>query len=62
MEGTLVFQQIESALSPIPDQNHVDVGDYKVMLKQTLSKAWELAQQNVKKAQHQQKQMHDRQT
>ena len=43
----------ESALSPIPDRNHVDVGDYKVMLTQKLSKAWELARQNVKKAQHQ---------
>ena len=52
----------ESVLSPIPNQNHVDVEDYKVMLTQKLSKAWELAQQNVKKAQHHNKQMHDRGT
>ena len=58
MEGIPVFQQNLHCLLFLIKTTLM----LEITTTQKLSKAWELAQQNVKKAQHHQEQMHDRRT
>lgn len=53
---------IEAALTLDPVRFVKNTGDYKVDLTQRLSEAWDLAKQQVKEAQRQQKQSYDRHT
>ena len=50
----------EAALNLIPERDQLDVDDYKTDLTEKLAGAWDLARQNIKKAQRHQKQMYDR--
>ena len=50
----------EQALSPTPGWDTMNVDMYKSEVAERLVSAWELAQVQVKKAQHKQNQQHDR--
>ena len=50
----------ESALSPTADRSLTDIDTYKSEVNERLASTWELAREQVEKAQHKQKKQHDR--
>ena len=51
---------VEETLSPAPCRSAIDISDYKCEVQQSMQESWDLARENIKKAQKRQKKAYDR--